>query len=79
MPETVSVFFEDIRGRAKAFQKMGNAFIIEAKNEEMLKLVIHDPQIKKHCLCFTERFIVVPETEMTRFINKMRERGYVIL
>ena len=79
LPETVSVFFADIRGRANDFHKKGNAIIIEAKNDETAKMIILDPQLKKHCLCAESRFLVVPEEEKTRFIQKMRERGYVIL
>jgi hypothetical protein len=79
LPETVSVFFTDIRGRVNDFRKNGNAVIVEAKDSETAKMVILDPQLKKHCLYAEDRFIVVPEEEETFFINKMRDRGYVIL
>ncbi|MBL7785364.1 MAG: hypothetical protein JNM36_05620 [Chitinophagales bacterium] len=80
IPPNWEVFFESLLNRAMVFKTVEPHTLLQipANNNELIQLVVHDPQLK-NIVTKAENFILlIPNRLLPKFKNRMRELGYVV-
>ena len=78
LPQTVSVFLDDVEARAEKLRDGGLGRIIECCDADTAGLIAGDPVLRKLCLPAGERRLVVPEKNASAFATALRRKGYLV-
>jgi len=78
LPNTVTIFFNEIAERVAQLVDLGPARLIEAQDAALAHLIVNDSQLRAHCMLAGERHIVVPADSEKAFRRALRKLGYTL-
>lgn len=61
-----------------AFRESGKAVLIQLKQPGLKELVANDPALSKICRILDNKTILIRQSQMTRFRNRLKELGYLL-
>jgi len=76
LPADVSAWLDEIARAAKAFRVAGPLLRIRAASEELVQLVLADPELGTFCQPLGARDLVIPASRRASFHARLRELGY---
>ncbi len=77
-PDTIRVWFDDLKSKADAVVKTEEAWLVEFQDPATAALVAHDPKAGKLCLLAGERRVAVAKTNERAFRTAVKKLGYVL-
>lgn len=78
LPQTVEVFFEDLKNRTNSIQIVGESKLLECKDKSLALLIANDTTLKKVCYLAGENHIVYLLKNEKRFLNATKKLGYIL-
>ena len=78
LPTRVTEWLEEIRTRTHAFEPAGTSLLIEARSEQLLRMVIEDPVLGKLARIHAKRTLSIPSSKETAFRKRLKELGYLL-
>ena len=76
VPDTVTIFFQEISERVSSLVDRGTARLIEVQDAALAQLIINDGRLRSLCILAGEHHIVVPAEHESAFRRALRELGY---
>ena len=78
IPNTIRVFFDDLKAKAGAVVNTVEAWLVEFQDPAVAALVAHDSKVRKLCLLAGERHVAVAKTNERAFRTAVKKLGYVL-
>jgi hypothetical protein len=78
LPQTVSVFLDDLANKVSQLEDLGAARLIACKDANVARLLVHDRRLRNLCQMAGEHQIVFRAADETTIRRVLKELGYVL-
>lgn len=76
LPQTVSIFLDDLERNSRALKEGGPAVLFEAKEAALAQLIANDSALRKFCTVTGEATLVVPANKEVAFRRRLKQLGF---
>jgi hypothetical protein len=76
--EQVSDWLMELAANRGAFERKGDALLVQVRSRELLKTVLEDPTLKRSARVLEGRTLLVPSSKERSFRNRLKELGYLL-
>lgn len=78
LPSSTAEWLAALQRNQGAFQESGKAVLIQLKQPGLEELISKDPSLSKICRILDNKTILIRQSQMTRFRNRLKELGYLL-
>jgi hypothetical protein len=78
LPSSTAKWLAALQRNQRAFQENGEAVMIQLKQPGLEELISKDPSLSKICRILDNKTILIRQSQMTRFRNRLKELGYLL-
>jgi hypothetical protein len=78
LPASTAEWLATFQRNQGAFQESGKAVLIQLKQPGLKELVTNDPSLSKICRILDNKTVLIRQSQMTRFRNRLKELGYLL-
>jgi len=78
LPDRVSQWLQELAANRGAFERKGDALLVQVRSRELLETVLEDPALKKSARVLEGRTLLVPSSKERSFRNRLKQLGYLL-
>lgn len=78
LPQTVSIFLDDLERNSRALKEGGAAMLFEVKDAPLAQLIANDSVLRKFCTVTGDVILVVPANKEAAFRRRLKQLGFGI-
>lgn len=78
LPPSTADWLTMLQSNQGTFREGGKAVLVQLKKSGLSELVANDPSLSKICRILDNKTILIRQSQMTRFRNRLKELGYLL-